>query len=470
MPSAMMRRPYRRRSRRGLWPLINRLVYIHPQKQYILMMSSAILMAALIFSGILLFRQSDQGDLMRRGQWLMKQGKVALAAGQFERLVHLNPKSYRGHLALGNAYMEINEPEKAAREFRIASQLRAGNLRESGAHVAISRLMIVQGKYQDAEKQLQQAYQAQEKNRKDPDLLAAMVELYETWGDSFLDSKPPNYEQAFLKYANALRYVKSVDEQQPVEQKLVKAASFLSDQYVSNKQFDKAIAVLRYALHFENTADNNVAIAWVYEQKDDLDNAIIWYRKAYQLDPKGISLKLASMLVRKGRELMDAHQPKDAERYFGEAQTINETVKLPSDALFPVKANDLVLSYTVNPVSFDLVPQVEFSIANGGSYPINYLTVRVLFLTGDEKLADLQQIAATRSDPLGARGEFKGSKALEFKAPTSIPLEDLEHGKLKVKIMVSYQPANSASTRWFDVTTSEIAVPEAQHIEDVRRS
>src|SRR5271155_2458947 len=119
----MFRQTKRRRSRRGLWPLISRVFYIDPSKQYLVIIISAIAMATMAFSWILLFRQSDQGDIMTRGRWLMKQGKAALAVKEFEQLVHINWGSYNGHLELGKAYMSVNEPEKAAKEFRIASHL-----------------------------------------------------------------------------------------------------------------------------------------------------------------------------------------------------------------------------------------------------------------------------------------------------------------------------------------------------------
>lgn len=453
---------FRRRSRRGIWPLLSRFFYLNPQKQYLLIVISAITMATFVFSGLLLFRQSDQGDLMTRGKWLMRQGKAALAVKEFEHLVRSHRGSYDGHLELGKAYMAIEEPEKAAKEFRVASRLRSKNPKESGAHVAISRYMLAQGNYEDAEKQLFQAYKARKQNRKDPELLMAIVDMYDDWGDSYLEANPPDYEKAFLKYSAGLRFVKSQQQQKPLQEKLVKTATHLAGIYDNNKEYDKAIAVLKRALHYDYSTNNLMAIAAMYEQKEDLDEAIVWYRKAYKKDPNVISLTLSSILMKKGRELNEAHQPKLAEQYFAEAKKINATVKLPIDTLYPVEATNVDLAYKINSDAFDMAPTVKFDISNKGSYPINYLAVKVFFLTGDEKLADAQRVIATNHKPLAPSGEPKGRKTLEIKPKVTIPLEDLEKGKLRVQMMVSY--SDKEDTKWYEIKNAEITVPEAATI------
>jgi len=358
----------RRRSRTNpLWPFLSRVFYLDPQKQYILIILSAVAMATLVFSGLLLFRQSDHGDMMTRGEWLMKQGKVALAAREFEQVVRRYRNSYEAHLALGKAYMEIDEPQKAAKEFKVASLLKVGNPRESGAHIAISRLMIAEGKYEDAERELVKAYRARPQNKKDPELQAAMVDLYEDWGDWYLEQTPANYEEAFLKFSTGLRFVKSDQAQLSLKDKLVSSAKLLSDVYDNNKDYDKAIAVMKRALHYQYTADNMAAISAFFEEKADVDSAIVWSRKAYELDPKRISLNLSQLLIKKGRELNEAHLPKKAEAYFAEAQKVNDTVKTPLNELYPLKTSGVKLSYSFQENAVALVPSVQFRVDNAGS-------------------------------------------------------------------------------------------------------
>ncbi len=464
----MFRSPMlRRRSRRTFWPFLSRFFYINPEKQYMIIVISAIAMATFVFSGILLFRQSDQGDLMTRGRWLMKQGKAALAVKEFEALVHQYANSYDGHLELGKAYMQINEPDKAAREFRVASRLKSGNLKDSGAHVAISRMMIAQGKYEDAERQLFQAYNAKQQNRRDPELLSAMADLYEAWGDSYAEGSRPDYEQAFIKYSAGLRYVNNYAQQTPLQDKLLSVGDRLANALTNNKEYDKAIAVLKRTLHYKPTADTLIEIASLYEQKGDLDRAIYWDRKAYEMDPRIISLELSNLLLRKGKELNEAHQPDTAEKFFVEAQKINETIKLPLETLYPVTATDIDLVYKVNPTSFDLSPTIKFNIRNAGNYPVNYLVVKAFFLTGDEKLGEAQRVIATAQDPLAPQTDPRGVKSLELSPVGTIQLEDLEKGKLRVKLMVNY--TDDPQGKWSDIKTVEMDIPEAQKIADVKK-
>ncbi len=459
----MFRQGSRRRYRRGLWPVISRIFYIHPQKQYMLIVISAIIMAAAVFMGLFRFRTADQGDMLLRGNWYIKQGKAALAVKEFEQLTRRHRDNYEAHLALGKAYMEVDEEEKAAKEFRIASRLRAKNPKESGAHVALSRMMIAQGNYQDAERQLFQAYKAREQNKKDPELLMAMVDLYEDWGDYYMEKDAPDYEKAFLKYSAGLRYVRTYNQQKPLQEKLVRTADHLSGQYDNNKDYNKAIAVLKRALQYDPSADNHIKVAEMYEKKEDLDKAIDWYRKAYELDPRIISLKLSNMLMKKGRELNEAHLAKEAEKYFAEAKRINETVKLPHDTLYPVKAVNVKLDYKVNADAFSLVPTVVYDIKNDGSYPINFMATRVYFMTGNDKLADANKVIANSNDPLAPRGEPKGARRVELTPASAIPLEDLEKGQLRVQIFVSY--TRDENTKWYEVKNAETVVAEAKQME-----
>ncbi len=459
----MFRRPLRRRSRRAFWPILSRVFYINPQKQYMLIVISAIAMATLVFSGLLLFRQSDHGDLMTRGKWLMRQGKVALAVKDFESLVRQYPKSYDGHLELGKAYMAIDESEKAAKEFQYASLLRAKNLKESGAHVAISRMMVAQGNYQDAEKQLFQAYKARPENRKDKELLSALTDLYEEWGDFYMAKSPPDVVNAFPKYVAALRYVRDFEDQRPLEDKLHSTAEHLADHYSNLKEYDQAIAVLKTSLKHGMRPNTLVSIAALYEKRADLDKAIYWYRKAYEQDPKIISIKLSTILVQKGRELNELHRPDEAQKYFEEAAHINETVKLPLDTLYPVGASNVQLTYQINPSTVDMQPTAKFNINNDSSYPIQYLRVKAFFLTGekdqDEKLGDAMQVIATDKNPLAPKGEPRGTRPVEMQPGVTIPLEDLDAGKLRLKVMVTY--SDDTNAKWVEIKNAEITIPEA---------
>lgn len=456
----MFRFPIRHRSRRGLWPVLSRVFYLAPQKQYMLIVGSAIGMATLVFSGLLLFRQADHTDLMTRGKWLMRQGKAAKAIQSFEQLVRQYNDSYEGHLELGKAYMVIEEDEKAAKEFRMASRLRAGNLRDSGAHVALSRMMIAQGKYVDAERQLLQAYKADPKNRRDPELLMALVDLYSDWGDHYLEQSPPKYEQAFIKYSRGLRFVKSDAQQKPLEEKLVESVSFLSDQYENDKEYDKAIAVLKRAAQFKYDPDLLVKIAALYENKGDLDKAIAWNREAYKMAPQIISLKLSSLLIRKGRELNEAHQPQKAETFFQEARKVNETVRLPLDTLYPIKASRVEVAYQINPSALTMTPTVNFTLANGGSHPLNRLRVRAEFLgKGDRKLSEAEELVASSTRPLPPSTTEKGGRTVRLEANGSISLSDLPGDKLKIRISITYEDTMDA--KWHEIKNAELTINEA---------
>jgi hypothetical protein len=76
--------------------------YQDPKAHYQATLASTLLFVTLVLTGMLLFRYSDSGDLLIRGQRLLKEGKAALALQTLHTLVAQQPNHYQAHLHNGS--------------------------------------------------------------------------------------------------------------------------------------------------------------------------------------------------------------------------------------------------------------------------------------------------------------------------------------------------------------------------------
>lgn len=436
-----------------------RMIAMDSQRQILVIVISAILMGALVFSGVLLFRQSDNGDLMNRGLWYAKQGKMVLAAKSFEKLLQHDRGNYRAYLELGKAYLELEKPELAAKQFRMASRLRAGNLKDSGAHVAVSRLLIIQGQFPDAEKQLLQALKVQKKETIDKELALALIDLYSDWGDSFIDQDPPQLLEAFNTYYKGFPFVQTKLQQDDLANKFKDAGQLLSDQLENQGNYEKAAKVLRILAKYVPTQDNYLSVSAIYQKQENLDEAIFWARKAYELEPKSVSLRLANMLVEKGQEFNNAHRPQQAKLLFDEAQQINADLKLPLAQIYPLELKQPKFQYKLSPDRASFIPVFNFSVVNAGANPMPYLAVQVRFSSEESILSEAQFNLAKPGKPLMPIGKPKSEQRISVKPEAGVLLSEIPSGKLHIGIYVKYQASEQAE--WAPLKSIEVSIPEA---------
>lgn len=417
--------------------------YQNPQVQYLTTIVSAIALAGFVFSGFLLFRFTDEEDLINRGRMQLAEGKVAWAAKTFQTLVSHHSDSYEGHLLLGQAYLQLDERRKAEQEFEIAASLKNKG-GDSAPEIALSKVAMAQGDFAKAEEILNKAYR---RNRKDKDVRQAMFELYNQWGDTLNEPADKDYGLIVQKFQNALRYASDYQDQQGVEEKLVDAIHTYTDRLIAMKDYDTALHLLKVSLRFKYLPETLVQIADTYGKKNDLDASIDWYRKAFDANPNVIGLRFTNVLVQKGQQLMDQKKPDEAQKYFEEADKISQQAKVPLDNLYPVTVSSVKITSSFDAATGEFEPTVNVKLSNDASRDLGFLAVKAEFISGSDTVAQATEEAAGPGNPLPMKNSAapgKSVRTVTLKPDTPLNVHSLQGGKVTVKISIAYRDGKDA--------------------------
>jgi tetratricopeptide (TPR) repeat protein len=434
----MSRLGRRKRRRSFFWGSL----YLNPSIQYMVTITSAIVLAGFVFSGFLLFRYADSEDLISRGKRQMSEGKVAWAAQTFQTLVNKYRDSYEGHLLLGQAYLELNEPRKAEQEFRLAASLKSGKDGDQGPEVAMSKLAIAQGEFEKAEKLLIDTLRASKTSEKNipPDVKEALFELYDTWGDKLMEQEgeAKDYGAISRRYERALHYAYDYQLEERVKEKLTEVIDRYAKELADAKDYEEAIVQLKKSVRYRYLPDTLVKIGSYYERMNNLDQAIVWYKKAFEADPDAISLQLTNVLLKKGRILLDQKKNEEAQKYFKEAETISAQAKLPMDKIYPIKVAEVQLVPDVDYDTGEFDARVTVRFSNEGIRPLNFLVAKAVYMSGDQIITEVSDVVATPEKPMNAKGEKGNVRSITVSPKNKLNIHSLEKGQLMVKIYIAY--------------------------------
>jgi tetratricopeptide (TPR) repeat protein len=431
---------YGRRRRQRKFFLGN--FYLNPSVQYLTTVVSAIALAGFVFSGFLLFRFTDEEDLINRGKMQLMEGKVAWAAKTFQTLVNHHRDSYEGHLLLGQAYLQLDERIKAEQEFELAASLKNKSGSDNAPEIAMSKVAMAQGDFIKAEKILQQAWN---RNRKDERVRQALFELYEQWGNTLAEAEPKDYATLIQKYQISLRYVNDYQAQQNVEEKLIDAIRTYTERLISMRDYPNAIQQLKVSLRFKYLPETLVQIAEAYGRMGKLDDSIDWYRRAFEVNPNVVGLRLTNVLTQKGQQLLDARKPDEAKQYFDEADKISQQAKVPLDELYPVSVSSVKIKNDMDEATGEFEPQVEVKLSNDSTRPLNFLAVKAEFISGDNVLSTSTEKVAGPDNPLSTKDKKSSSAtSVTLKPDARLNIHALQGGKMTVKISIAYRDGNDA--------------------------
>jgi tetratricopeptide (TPR) repeat protein len=267
----------------------------------------------------------------------------------------------------------------------------------------------------------------------------ALFELYEHWGNVLFDAGDKDYAAIVEKYERALRFVNDYDAEEAIKDRLVDAIHMYTDTLIVQKDYAKAIRLLKTSLRFRYTPESLIQIAEAYEKMSNLDEAINWYRKAFDANPKVISLRLTNVLVQKGRMLLDEKKPEEAQKFFDEADRISLKAKIPLDSLYPVQVSNVKVDFDIDADTGEFDPKVVVKFSNDSPLPLNFLITKAEFISGDEELAVATEVVATPDKPMGLKKDKTNSRTVTIKPDTKLNVHALSDNKLIVKIYIAYR-------------------------------
>lgn len=414
---------------------------------------AALVFAVLAFTGLILFRNSDHDDLLQRGRRQMAEGKLAWALHTFQMLVNKHDDSYDGRVELGKAYLAMGERLKAEKQFRLASSLKHRNASDNAAEIAHSKLFIAQRRFEEGESVLRTAKKAAPTDR---NLDRALYEFYESWGDDLI-AQTNDYARAIRQYRWALYYVRDYDAEDKLKAKLTTALAHHAQNLETQGRPDLAVAYLERSLRYRYDSGTLIQVAELHERGNRLDDAIVWYRKAFDANPEVISIKLSNMLIKKGKALFDKGQTEEAETLFSEADQIIKRTGVSPDALYPVELSEMTITPKLDRAAGLLLPTLRLTFENRSQRPLNFLAAKVMFYSGDKLISEIRDTVATPDAPLApmttsasppAQGSRKPAhawrKKLTLQPRQWINLHALDDDALRVKVAIAYSQDEAA--------------------------
>ncbi|MEB3246090.1 MAG: hypothetical protein VKJ06_08920 [Vampirovibrionales bacterium] len=490
-----MRKRYGRRSSRSSAASFFRLFALQPWLQYVGVVAFALLFAALVFSGFLLFRLSDQEDMLSRGRRYLAEEKSAWAAKTLRALVNRYPNSYDGHLYLGQAYLALEEPQKAEQQFRLAAALQAkGDAKNDlGVRIALAKLSVAKKEFSKAEESL---LETREQAPQNPDLKQALYELYEAWGDDLThagtqSAVSENLDPAVEAYQKALTYVSDYASEQTVKHKLSgtihrQVAFLLQDlpnttgsqtgrkksvklgPTLKNK-VTQAIALLKTSLASEYAPKTLIEIGRLYELLEEPEIALSWYRKAFDVNPSSISLKLSNLLLQQAEAYDKRGKTELASAYRKESKQIAEKANIPLESLYPIDFAETQLGWEDLDIQAGIVtPRISGIIINRGERPLEVLEVKAAFYSADKLLGSTIETVISPQKPLTGDKSNKNnddddktvmSRAFEIALPRPVNLNLLSNGQLQAKVSIALSEGQDAV--WVVKAIKETRIPNS---------
>lgn len=208
--------------------------------------------------------QPKNGAIHRAwGRYLLSQKEFTQAEDAFLKAIQLNAKDAAAYIDLGNLYLGgLNRPTQAAKSFGTAVKLAP---KESNAHFGLGTSYALLKRTKEAFAELDETVRLAPKN---PVAYLALGNLHK---------EQKNYDKAVVAYTSALK----------IEPRFVDAVMAKGDIQAAQGNLDGAKQSYHSVIELNPNhafAYNN--LAWIAaEQKTQLDDAVVWAKKAVSLAP-----------------------------------------------------------------------------------------------------------------------------------------------------------------------------------------
>lgn len=389
--------------------------------------------SAVVVVGLVLFYPHSSISLnllLDQGKKYEKIGKTSLAIQLYDDAVKRFPNSYEAHLALGNALLEADEPERAKKELDLAVELSGKSSKHCDAQISSASMLLLEGKYEQAEKALAAFEDPKPKN-----VSLKLGELYTRWGSVLYQDN--ERVDALEKYKKAFKSYDKLDleAQQIAEDSVIKIYNELVNIYLSKKNHKKAIELLEESVAFVDNPSAHLKLALIYKDKKQKDKAIEEFEKAYEFDTTGsCSLYLSDLLVEKGIDLAQKGKMSEAKAIFEKAQEVNPSIIIPTELINTVTMSGVKTYMTANVDKTELFPELSFVVDNRGKEDVTYLKAKVVFMNEGEVLGKDEMLIISSVNPLK-----KGMTTKTIRLSSSNGVSDIKKKhSIQAKVYLAY--------------------------------
>lgn len=314
-----------------------------------------------------LTKPADDELLFQEAQRQLANGQYAFAVKSLEKVAAVRPRDARVYLTLARAYVGIDQVDKAWECISQAQQLGSGVVSDPVLASELSNYYRQHGQYEKAIELLRPLAQANIQNKK-----AELADLDALWGDDAL--RDGNLDRALACWEEVrdlregTRYSEADARLSTIYQKMV-------GKLITQKNDQEALALLAKLNTIAENAANYERAAEIYERRGQLELAIDQLRRAIRLPSKalGDEKRLASLMSRRGKELLDAGDTQGGYGYLQEARALDPLNVVPA-----VTARNV----TITVEGGSSFPRITGEIWNPGTEPVKMLTIKVELWSG----------------------------------------------------------------------------------------
>ncbi len=269
-----------------------------------------------------LTRPTSDDRLVSQGQKELANGQYAFAVKTFEKALSEHPNNPRVLLSLARAYVGVDQVDKAWQLITQAQQQGVSVVSEPQLASELANYYRQREQFEKAIELLRPLAQAGVPGKR-----GELADLDALWGDIALRDGDLEKAQQCWEEVKQLGEGSRFAE---ADARLVTIDQRLADKYVAAGDDPKALSYLTKLNTTVERPANLERTAAIYERKGDLDLAIDQYQKAmilYGQEPAAdlIKQKLAILLERRGKELLDKGESDTGYGYLQQAKEMDTT-------------------------------------------------------------------------------------------------------------------------------------------------
>lgn len=324
--------------------------------------AAGILLASAGGTYFFLSRPPESDRLLSEGQKELANGQFAFAQKTLEQAMAIKPNDPKVLLSLARAYVGTDQVEKAWSCISQAQQSGAGVMSDPQLTSDLAKYYIQRNQYSRAA-ELLRPLAAQNVPHKKTEL----SDLDALWGDDAFNKGDTDQARQCWEEIKSLAEGSRFNE---VDTRLASIYQKMANELLSKDDVDGALRYLNNLNTLAPSPQTYEKCADLYAKSGKVDLAIDQLRKALKAGngSQELNRKLAGLLSRRGKELLDAGDTETGYAYLQQAQGYDSNMKVPSVALRSVSVSVDNLSGTVHSTG---------EAWNPGPNAVAYLAVRI---------------------------------------------------------------------------------------------
>ena len=375
-----------------------------------LVIAAGILLATAGGTYFFLSRPPESDRLLSEGQKELANGQFAFAQKTLEQARALKPTDPRILMSLARAYVGTDQVEKAWSCISEAQQSGPGVMTDPALTSDLAKYYVQRNQYNRAAELLRPLAQQNVPHKK-----TELSDLDALWGDACFAKGDTEQSQKCWEEIKSLGEGSRFNE---VDTRLATIYQKMSNELLAKDDIEGALKCLNSLNTIAPSQQSFEKTSELYAKQDKLDLAIDQLRQAQKQGngSREINGKLALLLSRRGKELLDKGDTETGYAYLQQAQSFDSSMKVPTVALRSVNMNVDNLAGLLH---------ISGEAWNPGPNPVSYMSVKAeLFDTKSSQTIWTKEMKVV--DEFVPPMQAKDTKAFQLEGPLTGSQDGLE--------------------------------------------